>query len=107
MDEMDEMGQQDEVLCVKICKTSDGQFSVETEGQAEEEQEGALPAMTTSLDGQDEGGEQKQVFATVDEALQAARDILSAGEQSPEEAKNSIMAGYNKAGNIGMRGQNG
>ncbi|MFA6972394.1 MAG: hypothetical protein WC208_13495 [Gallionella sp.] len=99
-------------VCVKICAKG-GQFTVELENEAEEqgEQEATeptLPAMTTSLDGQNEGAEQEQVFPSVDEALQAAKTLLmGAAAQSPEDAKNSMMAGYNKAGNIGMRGRNG
>lgn len=54
----------------------------------------------------EEGGEPKgQTFGSVDEALQAAKAMLAAGgAQGPEDAKASIMAGYNKAGNRPMVG---
>lgn len=105
---MDGMEQQE--VCVKICAKG-GQFTVELENEAEEQAEqgvpGAeptLPAMTTSLDGQDEGAEQEQVFASIDEALQAAKVLLMGDvAQSQEEAKQSMLAGYKNAGNIGMR----
>lgn len=111
------------VICVEIeLDTDTQQFKVELCEPKDEMAEGAMPGMTeapadngaapekpqmtTTLDGQapsDESGE--QTFASVEEALQAAKALLLGDQaQSPEEAKMSMAKGYAKAGNLGMRG---
>jgi len=45
-----------------------------------------------------------QSFTNIDEAMKAVAAILTQGQQTPDQVRQSVMTGYKKAGNRPMMG---
>lgn len=82
-------------ICVEIeMDTDTQQFTV-----------AECPPKDEAMPGEDAGEPAGQAFGSLADAMQAATVILSkGGQQSPDQARQSVMAGYKKAGNRPMPG---
>lgn len=97
----------------KVCiyALDDGTFSVELDQEGDEAQEGMtpeVPASPTDMQEDAQEGESEQVFASVDEALDAARALLGdttdpMSDKPLMEGEADFVAGFKQArGGAGM-----